>query len=474
MREPNDQSGPRESTISVPIVEERAEVGSRKVVKERAVINKKVEEREELVDLPLLSENYRVERVPINRTVDASPEARCVGDTTIIPIVEEVAVITKQLVLREELHITRIRTEVHHTQSVSLKRETAEVLTMPLEEHDLIDTDSGVITMAKTVVGLFDDRQKTQAVIHELGNAGFPESGFHCLTVHGDNGESSDIPNDLIRAGVPSEEVSHYSGEVQNGKSVLVLQTSNEAVQAAVNVLERNGAKDLDQRRGSATAAIGGDQTTGLGRSDAGSTKTTIPVVEEELKVGKREIQAGGFRIYTRVAEQPVEQEVSLRQEHIDVERRPVNRPATERDLRGLKEGSIEVTATAEEPVISKEARVVEEVVVSKDVSQQTQTVRDTVRKTEVDVDKQTGATTGAKSEAYRENIAGQPPNASSIDQDYAYTYGQKLASDPRYRGKDWSSIEAEAQREWGTHHKGAWEEFKENVRHAWEKMTGR
>ena len=139
-----------------------------------------------------------------------------------------------------------------------------------------------------------------------------------------------------------------------------------------------------------------------------------------------------------------------------------------------MKEGSIEVTATAEEPVISKEARVVEEVVVSKDVSQQTQTVRDTVRKTEVDVDKQTGATTGAKSEAYRENIAGQPPNASSIDQDYAYTYGQKLASDPRYRGKDWASIEAEAQREWGTHHKGAWEEFKENVRHAWEKMTGR
>ena len=431
-----------------------------------------MEEREELVDLPLLSENYRVERVPINRTVDASPAARCVGDTTIIPIVEEVAVITKQLILREELHITRIRTEVHHAQSVKLKRERAEVLIMPFEEHGPVDTDSGAIIMAKTLVGLFDDQQKAEAVIRELANAGFPQSDIRCITLHGPTSGSGDIQNNLMKAGVPSEEVSHYSGEIQNGKSVLVLKTSNEAVQGAVNVLERNGAKDLDQRRSSTTAGIAGDQITGSSRGDGSSTKTTIPVVEEELKVGKREIQAGGFRIYTRVAEQPVEQEVSLRQEHINVERRPVNRPATEQDLRGLKEGSIEVTATAEEPVVSKEARVVEEVVVSKDVRQQTQTVRDAVRKTEVDVDEQSAATTAAKSQAYRENIAGERPNAS-INQDYASTFGQRLASDPRYKGKDWSSVEADAQREWGTHHKGAWEEFKDSVRRAWQKMTG-
>ncbi|MBV8773420.1 MAG: DUF2382 domain-containing protein [Deltaproteobacteria bacterium] len=130
------------------------------------------------------------------------------------------------------------------------------------------------------------------------------------------------------------------------------------------------------------------------------------------------------------------------------------------------------MTATAEEPVVSKEARVVEEVVVSKNVSQQTQTVRDAVRKTEVDVDEQSAATTGAKSQAYRENIAGERPNTST-NQDYASTFGQRLASDPRYKGKDWSSVEADAQREWGTHHKGAWEEFKDNVRRAWQKMTG-
>src|SRR6185437_12028106 len=77
----------------------------------------------------------------------------------------------------------------------------------------------------------------------------------------------------------------------------------------------------------------------------------------------------------------------SLRQEHVNVERRPVNRPATEQDVRGLKEGSIEVRETAEEPVVTKQARVVEEVVVSKEVAQENRKVADTVRRSHVDVD---------------------------------------------------------------------------------------
>ena len=134
MRERDDQVA-RNSTIAVPIVEERITVSSREIVKERAVITKKVEEYEELVELPLFSESYRVERVPINRAVDASPSVTCVGDTVIIPVVEEVAVVTKQLVLREELHITRVRAQVRKAQTVQLKRERAEVSTVPVEEH---------------------------------------------------------------------------------------------------------------------------------------------------------------------------------------------------------------------------------------------------------------------------------------------------------------------------------------------------
>ena len=109
--------------------------------------------------------------------------------------------------------------------------------------------------------------------------------------------------------------------------------------------------------------------------------------MEEELQVGKRQVERGGVRVRSRVIERPVEEVVRLREERVRVERRPVNRPVTEADLRAFREGTIEVIEQAEEPVVSKQARVIEEVAVGKDVAERTETVRDTVRRTEVDVE---------------------------------------------------------------------------------------
>jgi hypothetical protein len=122
------------------------------------------------------------------------------------------------------------------------------------------------------------------------------------------------------------------------------------------------------------------------------------------------------------------------------VDRRPVDRPASQADLAGLGEGTVEVTATAEEPVVSKQARVVEEVVVGKEVSERTETVRDTVRRTEVEVEKLATA----------------------------------LAGDKRYGKSDWDVVEPEARRRWEKDHPGAWEEFKDSMRSAWDKVTGK
>jgi uncharacterized protein (TIGR02271 family) len=113
--------------------------------------------------------------------------------------------------------------------------------------------------------------------------------------------------------------------------------------------------------------------------------ETTIPVVEEELEVGKREVERGGVRVESRVEERPVEKEVHLREERVHVERRPVDRPVTEGD-KAFREGTFEVTERAEEAVVAKTARVVEEVVVGKQVEEHTETVRDTLRRTDVDV----------------------------------------------------------------------------------------
>ena len=112
-----------------------------------------------------------------------------------------------------------------------------------------------------------------------------------------------------------------------------------------------------------------------------------IPIVEEAIHVETRQVERGGVKIYSHVTEQPVEQEVHLRDERVTVERRPVDRPATERDLAAFKEGTIELTETHEEAIVSKQVRVVEEVVIEKNVREHTETVRDTVRRTEVDVE---------------------------------------------------------------------------------------
>jgi uncharacterized protein (TIGR02271 family) len=112
-----------------------------------------------------------------------------------------------------------------------------------------------------------------------------------------------------------------------------------------------------------------------------------IPIIEENLEVGKKEVQSGGMRLRSRIIERPVEESVRLRQERVNVERTTVDRPATESDFDSFKESNIEMVEHTEVPVVNKQARVVEEVSLNKEVEERSETVKDTVRKTEVDVD---------------------------------------------------------------------------------------
>ena len=109
-------------------------------------------------------------------------------------------------------------------------------------------------------------------------------------------------------------------------------------------------------------------------------------MVQERLRVGKREVAQGAVRVRSYVVERPVEEQVRLRQERVNVDRQPVDRPVGA-GAEPFKEQTIQARATSEEPVVSKEARVVEEVGVHKQASERTETVRDTVRETKVEVD---------------------------------------------------------------------------------------
>ena len=127
---------------------------------------------------------------------------------------------------------------------------------------------------------------------------------------------------------------------------------------------------------------------------DIGATgsEEAIPIVEEQLRVSKRETAHGRVRIRSYVVETPVQEQVTLHEERLQVERHPVDRPVGAADD-VFRDKTIEATETGEEAVVSKEARVKEEVVVRKTAEERTETVSDTVRRTEVEVEDERGRT---------------------------------------------------------------------------------
>ncbi len=111
----------------VPVMEEELRVGKRVVETGRVRVTKTVHEHEEVVDEPLMREEYDVERVRIDEFVDGPVGPRHEGETLIVPVLEEVLVVEKRLVVREELRITRRQTEERRPQRVKLLSEEVSV-----------------------------------------------------------------------------------------------------------------------------------------------------------------------------------------------------------------------------------------------------------------------------------------------------------------------------------------------------------
>lgn len=133
----------------------------------------------------------------------------------------------------------------------------------------------------------------------------------------------------------------------------------------------------LDRERASALEA----------REEAGDgEEVRIPIAEEELVVGKRMVDKGGIRVRSRVVEQPVSETVSLRDEHIEIERRRAGRTAENPEAL-FREREVEMIERGEEAVVGKKIHVDEEMVLRKHSDQHEERVSDTVRRTEVDVD---------------------------------------------------------------------------------------
>lgn len=185
------------------------------------------------------------------------------------------------------------------------------------------------------------------------------------------------------------DEADTYSNVAQKtGAIVTVHAQSSEESERAADILDEAGAVDVDER----AAQYGYNANKGTGRTNTSydttsNEGTSIPVIEENLEVGKKSVQTGGKRLRSRIIERPVEESLRLREERVTVERNTVDRPATEADFAAFKESEIELTESAEVPVVSKQARVVEEISLDKEVEERQETIHDTVRSTEVDVE---------------------------------------------------------------------------------------
>jgi uncharacterized protein (TIGR02271 family) len=120
------------SPILIPLVAEEISVAKRQIVTGRVQVSTVTRERQELVDELLAREQVEIERVPVGRTVDEPPAVRAEGDTLIIPVVEEVLVVERRLLLKEEVHVRRVHTTERHQERVNLRRQEVVITRHPV------------------------------------------------------------------------------------------------------------------------------------------------------------------------------------------------------------------------------------------------------------------------------------------------------------------------------------------------------
>jgi len=303
----------------------------------------------------------------------------------------------------------------------------------------------------------------------------------------------------LTQMGVPEEEAHVYAEGVRRGGTLVTVTTDDATVDTVSGILNRHGPIDIDRRaaewrgrgwtgfrheaqplnheeiareREAVTAAPGTPRAAMAQPGTAGEVR--VPVTEEQLEVGKRPVQRGGVRVYKRVEEKPVRREIPLREEQVTVDRRPVDRPLTPADQSAFEERTFEVRETAEEPVVAKQARVAEEVVIRKDVNERTHTVDETVRRTDVDVQPIGAQDYTAFEQEFRRDFTTRYGSQGYDAYAPAYRYGYDLANDPRYSGRDWNAVEAEVRRDWEARNQGTWDRFRDSVRYAWDRARGR
>jgi uncharacterized protein (TIGR02271 family) len=253
----------------------------------------------------------------------------------------------------------------------------------------------------RIVTAFFEDRSDAERAVERLTAAGIPQDAIRFVAGseagQGQQRESSGgFLDALVDLFLPDEDSATYAEGLRRGGYLVSASVHEGDYERALDILDDEGTIDIGERERSWRA----EGWSGTG-SMSGSTASTmrgatsdarregeevIPVAEEELRVGKRDVSHGRVRVRSYVVETPVNETVRLKEENVRVERRPADRAVSGGDDL-FRERTIELEERAEEAVVAKEARVREELVVKKDIDERTETISDTVRRTEVEID---------------------------------------------------------------------------------------
>jgi uncharacterized protein (TIGR02271 family) len=437
---PNAAPGPRSDstdTLTLQLHAEDISVTKRRLLQQRVRVATETRTRDVLVDEPLTHEKVVVEHVSVGRYVDAVPDIRQEGDLMILPVVEEEIVVTRRLFLREEVHVRRTQISTNHVETVTLRVQKAVVTREAVEpgeaylianagaaETELPQSNRTSTMEQETIVAVYDTPAHAELAAADLREAGIAESS---ISLHSGTSTASTTSATPVReegfwaslfGGEPAHDTAVYDRSLANGSTVVTVTAPETQVARVMEILESHKPIDIDERAASyglsTSTAMSAPGTpalqtgpapedrlatgyTGTGSTLSGTAARTddtgvIQLAEEAIAVGKRVINRGGTRIRRYVVETPVEENVSLRSEKVILERHPVTdgRPVMDASF---SEKVIEMTETAEEAVVSKTARVVEEVGLRKEATDRVETIHDTVRKEEVEIEKIPGST---------------------------------------------------------------------------------
>lgn len=234
------------------------------------------------------------------------------------------------------------------------------------------------------VIGVYDDAGKARQVINELVKAGLEEDDIEVMA--DEQKRDEELEEHIRDFGLSKMHAHLYAEAVRHGKAVLNAHTADDDAQRILDILNANGARDIEETAEEFSGQHQESQGAQAGWSQAG--QEAIPEIEEELEIGKKKILQGGVRLVTKVSEKPVKKTVELREEHIEVERHESDRELSPDDAKQyLEEETREFTETREVPEVEKKARETGRVEIKKQAKTHEETIEDTVRKTEVEVE---------------------------------------------------------------------------------------